>query len=151
MCFSLTSLTSFWIWPVTPGKGHTSFSCIVRPTKNVSRVSARNREKPEDGLVTTTWNFACTGSSLETQGPPCSLLPGWAPRPSGHSTHAVPAWSFQSKEFFLLFKSKHKNQGKSVAAIHGCLTWHFMKPGGYKRRCVCVSECSTPQLLGKHC
>jgi len=139
ICASLSSsLTSFWIRPVTPGKGRTSFSCIVRPTKNVSQVLARNREKPEDGLITTTWDSACTRSSLEAQGPLCRLLPGWAPRPSEHSTRNVPAQSFQSKEFFLPFKSKHKNQGKSVAAVRGCLRWPSMKLEGTEAG-ACVS------------
>ena len=69
MCFYLIFAYFFWTRPVTPGKGRTSFSWIVRPTENVSQIPARNKQKPEDRLLTNTWEFACTLSGLEAQGP----------------------------------------------------------------------------------
>lgn len=142
-----SSLTSFWIWPVTPpGQGRTSFSCIVRPTKNVSQILARSQQKPEDGLLTNTWDFACTHSGLEAQASLGRPLPGRAPSASAHSSRAVLTQSCCSKAFFLLFKPK-QSQGKPVASVRGCLTWHFTKPGRHRRKRVCV--CLTAHM-GKH-
>lgn len=127
-----------------PGKDHPSFSCIVRPTKNRSQVLAR-REKPGDGFVTAAWDFACTLCRLEARGTLCRLLPGRAPHPSERSARAGPTCSFQLKEFFHL-NPNTKNQGKSVASTHGCLTWPLMKHGRYERRCVCMCVCSRARV-----
>lgn len=104
---------------MTPGKGRTSFSCIVRPTKNVSQIPARNKQKPEDRLLTNTWDFACTLSGLEAQDPLLRPLPGRAPSASEPSTRAIPTQSFYSKELFLPFKSKQKSPGKCIASLRG--------------------------------
>lgn len=144
-CVSLSSwLPSLWIWPVW-GRAHALHNwyhervlyvlgCILRLLRIWIKSWQEMGKKPEDGLVKSMWYFAYT------------LQPGgWHPllppsRMGSRLLQTAPLTppllqSCWGRDLWWQLRSRHRNQGKSIASVSVCLKWAFTQHWKHKRSC----------------
>ena len=123
----------------TPRKGFICFRLDFETTKNMNQVLARNGKEARRWPCKEHVIF-CLHSAAWGLAPFTASFQDGLPAPPDSPTDATPAPELPGQrsvavEIQWQLRSRHRNQGKSIASVSVCLEWDSAQHWKQKRRC----------------